>query len=144
MTESTCDETDPGLEVLVVDDEPRLADLFAAWLADDCSVSTAYDGEQALERIDDSIDLLLLDRRMPGLSGDEVLERVRDDGYEGWIVMVTAIELDLEIMGEGYDEYLVKPISKRQLTDLVTEVSQQIEAGADASSERCSSGPETI
>jgi CheY-like chemotaxis protein len=41
-------------------------------------VRTAYGGHEALEELSDDVDVILLDRRMPGLSGDEVLEEVRD------------------------------------------------------------------
>ncbi|TKX52052.1 response regulator, partial [Halorubrum sp. SS7] len=58
--------------VLVVEDEPDLADLYAAWLGDEYRVRTAYGGREALDQLDetdDEVDAILLDRRMPGLSG---------------------------------------------------------------------------
>ncbi|WP_423750819.1 response regulator [Salinirarus marinus] len=70
--------TDDTATVLIVEDERALVDLFSNWLSDDFDVRTAYDGEQALAKIDDEVDVVLLDRRMPGLSGDDVLERVRE------------------------------------------------------------------
>lgn len=69
--------TEPAT-VLVVDDEPDVADAYAAQLDDQYIVSTAYGGDEALERIDVSVDIVLLDRRMPSTSGDEVLERIRN------------------------------------------------------------------
>ena len=68
--------------VVVVEDEPDLADLYTAWLDDDYDVHAAYGGEEALELIDDlgAVDVVLLDRRMPEVSGDEVLSALRDRG----------------------------------------------------------------
>ena len=80
--------------VLVVEDEPDLADLYATWLKIDYSVRTAYGGEEAVEQLDDEIDVVLLDRRMPGLSGDEVLTKIRERGIDCYVSMVTAVEPD--------------------------------------------------
>jgi DNA-binding response OmpR family regulator len=109
-------------EVLVVDDETRLADLFGAWLQADWSVETVYNGEDALEAMSDSVEIVLLDRRMPGLSGDEVLKEIRDRGYDCRVVMITAVDPDFDIVAMGFDDYLVKPVSKEDLTDIVETV----------------------
>jgi len=114
------DPEDP--EVLVVDDEARLADLFAAWIGTERPVATAYDGESALEQMRDSVEVVLLDRRMPGLSGDEVLGEIRDQGYDCRVVMVTAVDPDFDIIEMGFDDYLVKPVSKDELLDIVEKV----------------------
>jgi len=108
--------------VLVVDDESRLADLFAAWLGAERPVATAYNGEEALEQMTDSVEVVLLDRRMPGLSGDEVLQEIREEGYDCRVVMVTAVDPDFDIIEMGFDDYLVKPVSKDELLDMVEEV----------------------
>jgi DNA-binding response OmpR family regulator len=120
-----------GAEVLVVDDEARLADLFAAWLQTDWVVETAYDGEEALEKMADSVEVVLLDRRMPGLSGDEVLEQIRDQGYDSRVVMVTAVDPDFDIIEMGFDDYLVKPVSKDELVDMVDDVADRSDYESD-------------
>jgi len=108
--------------VLVVEDEPDLADLYAAWLSDDYSVLTAYGGQEALDQIDeadDDVDAILLDRRMPGLSGDEVLAAVRERGIDCRVAMVTAVEPDFDILKMGFDDYLVKPVTSDTLRETV-------------------------
>jgi DNA-binding response OmpR family regulator len=105
--------------VLVVDDEQRLADLFATWLRDENVVRTAYDGQEALDAFDEDVDLVLLDRRMPGLSGDDVLEELRDRDDFVQVVMVTAVDPDFDIIEMGFDDYLVKPVSKNDLLGIV-------------------------
>ncbi|WP_255151438.1 HalX domain-containing protein [Halorarius halobius] len=107
------------LTVLVIDDEPDLADLYAAWLSDDYDVRTAYGGEEALEQADDAVDVALIDRLMPDLSGDEVLERIREQGYNCRVAMVTAVEPDFDIIDMGFDNYLVKPIRREDLIEAV-------------------------
>ncbi|SNZ02383.1 Response regulator receiver domain-containing protein [Natronoarchaeum philippinense] len=123
--------SDQPAEILVVDDESRLADLFAAWLSSDWSVETAYDGESALESMQDSVEIVLLDRRMPGLSGDEVLSEIRDRGYDSRVVMVTAVDPDFDIIEMGFDDYLVKPVSKDELVEVVERVETRSAYEAD-------------
>jgi len=108
--------------VLVVEDEPDLADLYAAWLGDEYRVRTAYGGQEALEELDaadNEVDAILLDRRMPGLSGDEVLSAVRERGVDCRIAMVTAVEPDFDILKMGFDDYLVKPVTSDTLRETV-------------------------
>ena len=108
--------------VLIVEDEPDLADLYAAWLREPCTVKTAYDGTEALDALDGGIDIVLLDRRMPGLSGDEVLETIRDRELDTRVAMVTAVEPDFDIIQMGFDDYLVKPVSKEDLLETVDQL----------------------
>ena len=108
--------------VLVVEDEPDLADLYAAWLGAEYRVRTAYGGQEALEELDeadDDVDAILLDRRMPGLSGDEVLSAVRERGINCRVAMVTAVEPDFDILEMGFDDYLVKPVTSDTLKETV-------------------------
>src|SRR6056297_3202433 len=108
--------------VLVVEDEPELADLYAAWLGDEYRVRTAYGGREALDELDeadDHVDAILLDRRMPGLSGDEVLTAVRERGIDCRVAMVTAVEPDFDILKMGFDDYLVKPVTSDTLKKMV-------------------------
>lgn len=101
--------------VLVVEDERHLADLYAGWLGSHYVVRTAFDGQQAIRSLNEGVDVVLLDRRMPGLSGDEVLEVITDRGYACKVAMVTAIEPDFDILEMGFDDYLVKPVSLEEL-----------------------------
>ena len=116
--------------VLVVEDEPDLADLYAAWLGDEYTVRTAYGGHEALDQLDEDVDIVLLDRRMPGLSGDEVLVTVRERGIECRVAMVTAVEPDFDIVAMGFDDYLVKPVTREALTDTVDSLLRRSEYDA--------------
>jgi len=109
---------DPPL-VLVVEDEPDLADLYATWLRDEYRVRVAYGGREALEKLDGGVDVALLDRRMPDLSGDEALEAIRERGVDCRVAMVTAVEPDFDILEMGFDDYLVKPVSRDALKETV-------------------------
>jgi two-component system response regulator AdeR len=114
--------------VLVVEDERSLADLYAEWLDMDggYDVRTAYGGERALEELDEMVDIVLLDRRMPDISGDDVLEEIGARGLQPRVVMVTAIEPDFDVVEMGFDQYLVKPVSREDLM-AVLEQMQRLE-----------------
>jgi two-component system response regulator AdeR len=105
--------------VLVVDDEPDLADLYAAWLDERYETRVAYGGSEALEQFDGAVDVALIDRLMPEMSGDEVLERLRETGHDCQVAMVTAVEPDFDIIEMGFDDYLVKPILRDELLEAV-------------------------
>jgi len=109
---------DDAAVVLVVDDEEEVAEVFSLWLRDEYETRVATGGEAALEAID-GVDLVLLDRRMPDLSGDETLARMRERGYDGPVAMVTAVDPDFDIVEMAFDDYLVKPISKEELQETV-------------------------
>lgn len=111
--------TDERPTVLVVDDERDLADLYATWLSEAFEVNVAYDGESALEQLDDTVDVVLLDRRMPDLSGDTVLETIRDRSIGCRVAMVTAVEPEMDIIDLGFDDYLQKPVDREQLVSTV-------------------------
>jgi DNA-binding response OmpR family regulator len=110
--------TEPAT-VLVVDDEPDVADAYAAQLEDEYIVSTAYSGQEALDELDDSVEVVLLDRRMPGISGDEVLDTIRDRGLKCRVAMVTAVDPDFDIIEMPFDDYVIKPVSREDLFDTI-------------------------
>lgn len=112
------DETDSAA-ILIVDDEQDVADLYAFRLQDRYNVQTAYGGDEALEKFDETIDVILLDRRMPGMSGDEVLKSVRAANAEARVIMVTAIDPDVDIVDMEFDDYLCKPIGKETLVEAI-------------------------
>jgi len=101
--------------VLIVEDEPDVAETYRLWLETDYEVRMAQNGDEGLEKLDASVDIVLLDRMMPGLSGDEVLEHIRADGLECQVAMVTAVEPDFDILEMGFDAYLSKPIKSDKL-----------------------------
>jgi DNA-binding response OmpR family regulator len=108
-----------GLNILVVDDEAGLADLYAVWLADNHDVGTAYGGEEAIEKVGPDTDIVFLDRRMPQVPGDEVLATIRDRDLDCQVAMVTGVDADFDIIEMPFDEYLSKPISEDDLRAVI-------------------------
>jgi len=111
--------------VLVVDDEAGITDLYAEWLSDSYEVRTAYSGNEAVEQLDEAIDVALLDRRMPDMSGDDVLAEIRERGLDCRVGMVTAVDPDFDILEMGFDTYVVKPTTEEQLKATVETLIQR-------------------
>jgi len=105
--------------VLVADDNEDIVAAFAAYLGEEYEVRTANDGDAAVDALDDSIDVVLLDRNMPGRSGDAVLSYVEENDLSCRVAMVTGVEPDFDILDMGFDDYLVKPVTGEKLRGLV-------------------------
>lgn len=112
--------------VLVVDDEPNIV-LSIEFLMEQAGfeVVTADDGEKALAKVNDSRpDVLLLDISLPGISGFDVLERLRGEEATKHlpIIMLTAHGRDVERekgLALGADDYITKPFSTQALVEKV-------------------------
>jgi DNA-binding response OmpR family regulator len=115
--------------VLVVDDNRAVADTYAAFLREDYDVLTAYDGHEALATVDAEVDVVLLDRRMPDISGDEVLAEIRSRALDPRVVMLTAVDPDFDIVDMPFDAYVIKPVERADVTAVVAEMCER--AGYD-------------
>ena len=113
------DELPDKPTVLVIEDEEGLADLYTVWLEDGNNVKTAYSGEEGLEMMTGEVDIVLLDRRMPEMSGDEVLEEMRNRGYDCQVAMVTAVDPDVDIVDMPFDHYITKPLEREDVQEAI-------------------------
>ncbi len=109
--------------VLVVDDEPEIAEAYGQMLEDDYRVTTAHDGREALAAASPETDVVLLDRRMPQLSGDEALQRLRAREYDVRVAMVTAVDPEFDVLEMPFDTYLTKPLRRAELMETVETLS---------------------
>ena len=107
--------------VLIVEDEPGLAELFEIWLQSHFSVSTASDGREALEAIDDNVACIVLDWRMPEVSGEEVVAEIFKRDIECGIVVVTGLDPAVANVDERVDTVLCKPIEEDALITAVSD-----------------------
>ncbi|WP_101298417.1 response regulator [Halegenticoccus soli] len=107
--------------ILIVEDEPQLAEMYAEWLAETYTVEVAYNGREALDRLSESegTDVVLLDRLLPDVPGEKVLRRIRTQGLDCRVAVVTAVEPDIDIIEMGFDDYLVKPVFEADLYHVV-------------------------
>lgn len=108
------------MKILYAEDEKHLSKVISAILAhNDYEVVSVYDGEAAYaEAKKDTFDVIILDIMMPGLSGIEVLGKLRGEGDETPVILLTAkAELEDRIFGldSGANDYIVKPFAAEEL-----------------------------
>jgi two-component system response regulator HydG len=118
------------LHVLVVDDELAMRESIAAWLTQDgCLVAKAASGAEALAALERrEFDIALVDVKMPGMDGVDLLERIKDEHPETLVVIITAygsIESSVRAMKAGASDYLLKPFDPEQLMLLLEKLGRQ-------------------
>lgn len=111
---------DEKIRVLLADDEDALRTTIAAWLSDEgFAVEQAADGLEAIKLVQTTdFDIALLDIKMPGVNGLEVLRFIKKNSPSTDAVMMTAmsdVNMAVEAMKLGSKEYLTKPIDLDQL-----------------------------
>ena len=113
-------EREVGVRVLLVEDERKVASFIARSLRENLyAVDVAETGEKALGLVGNAAyDLILLDVRLPKLSGIEVCKEIRAAGIETPVLMLTArslVEQRVEGLDAGADDYLTKPFALAEL-----------------------------
>ncbi|MBW1704353.1 MAG: sigma-54-dependent Fis family transcriptional regulator [Deltaproteobacteria bacterium] len=116
-------------KILIVDDELIMRESLAGWLErDGHHMETAASGEEALLKLKDTrFDILLVDIKMEGISGLEVLKQVKASDPDTAVVMITAygsISTAIEAMKNGAFEYLLKPFDPDELGVLIEKIVQ--------------------
>lgn len=106
-------------KILAVDDNADIREVLQILLVSEgYQVVLAQSGEEALEQMDDAVDLVILDIMMPGMSGIRVCEKIRQTSNVP-ILFLTAKSQDGDIslgLRAGADDYLAKPFSHAELT----------------------------
>lgn len=108
------------MRILVVEDEERLAQTLQKGLKrHGLAVDVAFDGDDGLAKASyNTYDVIVLDRDLPGLHGDDVCRELRDAGSHSRILMLTAADaLDDMVVGLdlGADDYMTKPFEFKEL-----------------------------
>ena len=122
--------------ILVVEDEPRLADILRLYLErDGHAVTVVTNGRAAIAAVDaadaDPVDLVVLDLMLPGVGGEAVLAAIRDRG-DTPVLITSAKRSDAERIAGlrmGADDYLAKPFNPHELTARVAAVLRRSRAG---------------
>jgi DNA-binding response OmpR family regulator len=113
--------------VLVVEDDEKLLETYEMWLDSTYDLRTASGGEAALDELDAEVDIVLLDRLMPGLSGDQVLDRIRESDVDCQVAMVTAVEPDEDIATMPFDAYVPKAVDRETVVDTIERLVARID-----------------
>ena len=111
-------------KILIVDDERIVRDSLKHWFEDEgYSIETAEDGQIALKKFDKGkYDLMLLDMKMPGMSGLELLEKVKKIDVDVIVILITAfasVPTAIQALKLGAYDYVTKPVDPDELNHLV-------------------------
>jgi two-component system, OmpR family, alkaline phosphatase synthesis response regulator PhoP len=109
-----------GSRILLIEDEAGIAEIVTDLLrAEGHEVEAVADGRLGLHRAtNERFDLLVLDVMLPGMTGFDICHRVREQGFDGAILMVTArgqMRDRVQGLGIGADDYVVKPFDPEEL-----------------------------
>jgi two-component system, response regulator, stage 0 sporulation protein F len=123
--------------ILIVDDEKPVLDVLSEYIqSQGYATHTASGGAEALAVVErERPDLVLLDLRMPGVDGLEVLRRLRKAGPRPAVIMVTANEdlaLARETLKTGAFDYVAKPFDFQYLDRVVAAAMVEAESGSDS------------
>ena len=133
-------------KILITDDEPAVCEILSRWLmAEGYTCATAFSGEQAIRLLgDDDFRLVVSDVLMPGLSGLDLLDLVRNRFPETAVILVTGVddkETALSAVQLGAYGYVIKPFKKNEILinvsnalerQRLTSLSQQYERTLEA------------
>ena len=113
-----------NFQVLIIEDDKMVLDLYEKILEKEYNVSKANNGEEALKKISIEIDLILLDRRLPDKKGLEILKEIKNNPkYDKIpIMMLTGLEPDFNIDEVPLEDYLEKPINPSDLRQSVKKI----------------------
>lgn len=106
---------------LIIEDEPKLAEIFSLALRKDFEIQVVNDGQSALDRLAEIIPaIILLDLHLPQVSGEDILRHIKADERlsQSRVIVTTADALMAEGLRDEADIILLKPISVSQLSDL--------------------------
>jgi DNA-binding response OmpR family regulator len=135
------------MHLLLVEDDPRLQRVLRRLLEDDRHVvEVAPDGRTALELVEATagIETVILDLGLPDISGLEVARRLRKDGRDLTILMLTARDtVNDRVTGldAGADDYLVKPFAYEELSARLRALARRLEPGARRADPVLAAGP---
>ncbi|MCW8850665.1 MAG: response regulator, partial [Melioribacteraceae bacterium] len=117
-------------KILIVDDEKIVRESFYHWfIEDNYLVDTAEDGESALNKYTkEKYDLLLVDMKMPGMSGLDLLSKIKAIDKEAIIILITAfssVPTAITALKNGAYDYVTKPVDPDELAHLVKRALEQ-------------------
>jgi DNA-binding NtrC family response regulator len=116
--------------ILIVDDEKIVRDSLFHWFEEEgYFVDTAEDGESALKKYEKGkYDLLLLDMKMPGMSGIDLLTKIKSIDKDSLVILITAfasVPTAITALKQGAYDYVTKPVDPDELAHLVKKALEQ-------------------
>ena len=107
--------------ILLAEDDRAFRETLRFWLTDSgyYQIREASNGEQALASVDETVDVLVVDRQMPKLPGAEVVERLDGTSFDGTVIVLSARRPDRQLSRDDVAEYLLKPVDHQLFLDVL-------------------------
>lgn len=106
-------------KILIVEDDPHISEILEINLSNEgLEVVCAFSAEEAMEKLDDSFRLILLDVMMGGISGYKMAEKLRSENNQIPIIFLTAKDTENDMLTSfsvGGDDYISKPFSIKEV-----------------------------
>ena len=106
--------TEESAAVLVVEDDTQLADLYGEFIPDTFSTGIAYSAEEAIDRLEPALDVLILDRELNNRNASDVLDYATSNSIDCQVIIVSGYD-ESTTDGIEYNAYLQKPVSGAEL-----------------------------
>jgi len=103
------------VSIMIVEDERMVADILSEYLSDSYAVEFVRTGEEAIAKYDQTIDVVIVDRHLTGISGDEVASEIKKLDEDALILAVSSLEPDNDICELEVDDYAQKPVSESEI-----------------------------
>ncbi len=118
---------EPKVNILIVDDEEIVRESLASWLEEDgYEVKVAENADRALERLPEKDwNLAMVDLKMPGMDGIELMEEIRKTKPETIVIIMTAyatVDTAVQAMKKGAYDYIVKPFNPEDLSMTIRKI----------------------
>lgn len=107
------------LTILIGAPDPESRALYGAWLPDGHELREASDGRAVFDAIDPMVDVVILDRDLPGPSVSQLMNRIGTTGVDPHVAVLSAAPVDDELLETGVHEYLRKPIDRDDLLGVI-------------------------
>ena len=120
----------PAMKILIIDDEDIMRSCLCDVLTDDgYSVQTAREGQEGIQLFEKNpADIVILDIKMPGLSGVEVLKILKSKKNSVQVIMITgyaAVQTAVDCMKLGAFDYLTKPFDMNQIREVIRQIREK-------------------
>lgn len=113
------------MTIVVAEDSADCRELYSIWLGGKHTVRMAADGSETLDAPGPAVDLVFLDRNMPGQSGTAVAHAVAETDCDPYVVMVSSMDPDFDIIEMPIDRYVQKPVSQNDLESVIDQCRAQ-------------------
>jgi len=118
--------------ILIVEDERMIASILSRAVADSYDARVLQSGEAAIKEYTDTINIVILDRRLKEMSGDEVAARIKSQDETAIILSVSGIEPDNDIVQLEIDDYVHKPFTEEEIKNRVELLLKRMELDSTA------------